>query len=139
MAIEADIRTYLLTQPGITGLLEDRIRPDLLSEHDADPAIVIAVEDEDDLQDLSGESTLVRADLRINCISRSKSGARALAEQCRQALQGYTGPAGDLSKIDVTLDGRGIERFQASEGSNEGEYVVEQRCTVLYPQSAVTF
>lgn len=132
--IEADLRTYLLTKPGVTAFAGDRIRPDQLDEADVKPAIIIAVDEEEPQNDLDGDGGLVKATVAIASLAVRRSDSRQLAEQVRLALAGYSGTAGS-STIRSIFDSSVTVYSPKDDGSDEGFFSTEQQYTVWYSET----
>ncbi len=79
--IEDAIRVRLLTQTAVTAIVGQRIRPGVLDEGDALPAIVITVDGEEQQNDLTGNGGLVRATVFVHAIASSHRQARILSKQ----------------------------------------------------------
>jgi len=143
--IEESLRTLLKTFDAVTALLggatNPRIRPDRLDEGDTLPAIIIEVDDEEQLNDLSGVGGLVRADVNVKCRAATKKGARLLAWAVRTnntdpgtGLAGYSGEAGDQT-IHAVLDDETPSYTPAGDGRDDGHYDVDMDFTIMFNET----
>lgn len=78
--IEDEIRARLLTQTAVTAAVGQRIRPGVLDEGDALPAVVITVDAEEQQNDLTGNGGQVRATVFVHAIASSHRQARILSK-----------------------------------------------------------
>lgn len=142
MAIEADIRSALLTMNAVTAIVgtgsSARIRPDRLHEDDDDSLawIVIEIDDERRENDLQGQGGLIFASVNILCRAKTKAAARALAEAVRvngtnpgTGLAGYGGGSG--ATFDSYLESTATSYTPADDGSDQGFYDVNMQFTVI--------
>jgi hypothetical protein len=147
--VEANLRTLLLTFSGVTTLVGTgdaaRIRPDRLHQ-DADKipvgkgGVIIEVDNEAPLNDLSGVGGRVYADVNLKCRAASKAVARALAESIRSndtdpgtGLAGYNGTP-DADEIDAVLEDMTTSFTPAGDGSDQGYYDVDCSYSVTYAE-----
>lgn len=132
--IEESLRTYLLTLTALTGISgigtgdTARIRPDRLHETDDDIGVIIEVDNENKLNDLTGRGGRVMADVNLVCRARTKKVSRSIAEAIRlngtdpgTGLAGYTGAAGSQT-IDAWLEDMQTSFTKDFDGSDQGFY-----------------
>lgn len=132
--IEADLRTFMLTKAGITAFVGDRIRPDQLDEADVLPAIIVAVDDEEQQNDLDGDGGLVKSTIAVMCMAPLRRDSRALAEHVRLSLAGFAGTAGS-STIRAVMNGSATTYTPKGDGNDSGFYTTEQEYTVWYSET----
>lgn len=90
--IEDNLRDYLLTKVAITTLVSTRIYPEYLPQKPTLPAITFARTSSPRIMTLNtGRPGLAAARIQIDCWAKTYGAAKALGEQVRIALQGYTG------------------------------------------------
>lgn len=138
MAIEADVRTLLLSLGSVTAMVgtgySARIRPDRLQQDDDETQehVIIEVDNEEHLNDLTGKGGRVMADITLRCRAKTKAEARSLAEAVK--LNG-TNPGTGMAGYSGTLDGKTVDFWLEDEqtvyepvddGSDEGVYAVYQ-------------
>jgi len=140
--LEESLRTLLKTFDAVTALVggatAPRIRPDRLDESDTLPAIIIEVDDEEQLNDLSGTGGLVRAPVNLVCRAATKAAARLLARAVRTnntdpgtGLAGYSGAAGEQT-IHAVLDDETPSYTPAGDGRDDGHYDVNLDFTIMF-------
>ena len=148
MAVEADLRTLLLTFTPVTALVgtgdSARIRPDKLAQGDDDTeeAIIIEVDDERPLNDLAGKSLRRYADVTIRCRARTKARARALAVAVKlngtdpgTGLGGYTGTV-NCTLYSIYLDDEQTSMSPVEDGSDEAYYDVFSNYVITWAEAA---
>lgn len=94
MAIEADLRTYLLAQAGISALVSTRCYPLTLPQGVTLPAITYQTIAHPGLISHDGAVGLARVRIQVDCWDDDYAGALALGAQVRSALLGYAGAMG---------------------------------------------
>ena len=109
--IEDAIRAILLAATSVTAHVGERIRPYILDEGDALPALVVSVEEENyeqDLEDsLEGDAGTARATISVHSIATSAREARLLSKRVIAALADYDeeisgAELGEISIINET-------------------------------------
>ena len=126
--IKTAIRTYLLTQSGVTDLVVARITPDHLPQKSALPAIVLTKISGNSQQHLSGPSGWATPRIQVDCVATTSDGAEELREQVRLAMQNHGSNKGAQTLMgDVVVSGVVYEeqftRFDPdTAGSDEGRY-----------------
>lgn len=147
--VEANLRTLLLTFSGVTSMVGTgdaaRIRPDRLHQDDdkipsGKGGVIIEIDSEDPLNDLSGVGGRVYANVNIKCRAATKAVARALAESIRSndtdpgtGLSGYNGTP-NSDEIDVVLEDMTTSFAPAGEGSDQGYYDIDCSYSVTYAE-----
>lgn len=144
MSVEADLRTVLLTLNAVTALTGTgaaaRIRPDKLHQDDnADEEhIIIEIDNEEHLNDLTGRGGRIMADVTLRCLAKTKAEARALAEAVK--LNG-TNPGTGLAGYEGTVNGKTfdvwVEDEQATidlaeDGSDRAWYAIYLTCRATW-------
>lgn len=145
--VEEELRTLLLTFSGVTDLVGTgsaaRIRPDRLQQDDDEtsPHVIIEVDSENKLNDLTGKGGRVMADVTIRCRAQEKEDARALSESIRTndtdpgtGLAGYSGTPGSLA-IDAWLEDTATSFLAPDDASDEGYYDVFDSYTVSFAET----
>jgi hypothetical protein len=89
--IEASIRSILTADSDVTDLVSTRVYPYMRQQGSVFPAIVYELDNTEPQQGLGGFQSLTRCELSISQIAETYSGAKALADKVRTALNGYTG------------------------------------------------
>jgi len=113
VAIEADLRTVLLTYSALTALVGTRIHPDVLPQQSDEednsetlPAVVIDVMDETPQNTLDGGDGMVVANVGVRCFALTKALARQVAEAIRvNGTDPGTGLAAHTGYADGGFDG----------------------------------
>lgn len=131
MGLEEDIRTALVAMPAVTAIVGSganaRIRPDRFHEEDGTlPAILVEVDHEDPLTDLTGRGGRRQGVVTITCRASTRAAARALAEAVRNngtspgtGLDGY---GGSETAFDSWCVGQTTAFVPKSDGSDHGYY-----------------
>lgn len=151
MAIEADIRAFLLTLDEVTAIVGERIYPDVVpqltkeqrEEYQAEgiimrPYIVIDMVEERPQNTLEGRDGLVMAVVDIRCLATTKKVARELSEAVRingenpgTGLAGYSG-----DEFEATLTANFFDAHQITEGGDDWAFEVTARYDVSYQQTS---
>lgn len=141
MLIE-DLRDFLLTRTAVTAIAGQRIRPGALAQRDALPGIVLRVETQERMNDLSGEGGLVDAEVTVLAVSEDAVEAWRLAEAVRTndtdpgtGLAGYTGAAGEGLLDSCVLESDEYDVVEKKEGSDEYWHIVASRYRVMFSES----
>lgn len=122
MAIESSLRTYLLTKSGITNLVSTRIYPLARPQNSALPAIVYQRITGGHEHMIAGAAGNANPVIQIDCLAASYSAAKSVAEQVRQALQGYSGAMGS-DTVHACVFRNEIDLFEPpDDGSDVGVY-----------------
>jgi hypothetical protein len=137
MSLEADIRTALAAMTAVTAIVgtgnSARIRTDRLHEGDELPAVLVEVDTEEKVNDLSGKGGASFCGVTVTCLALMRETARALAEAVRvngtnpgTGLAGYSGSAFHCTLESITTGFVPLE-----DGSDEGWYQCVMQCEVF--------
>lgn len=107
--IEDGIREVLLGLSSVTALVGQRIRPGVLDEGDARPAVVISVEREEHQNTLDQSGGLVQADITVHAVADSHRQARILAKMIQT---NGTNPATGLTDFSGPVSGGVIDSVE---------------------------
>jgi len=135
----SNIRTYLLTKSAITDLVATRIRPDVLAQGDALPAIIYTELYTNHQHTLTGAAGIEECLLELMCYSSTRAQADSLADLVRQQLQGFRGTAGAVEIISCLLDDTGHGYEQPQDDSDSGKYITAARFNVKVQETIPTF
>jgi hypothetical protein len=92
--IESELRTYLLAQSGIAALIGTRVYPMKLPQSPTLPAITYQRVSGSRVQSLTGPSGMAHPRIQVDCWAASYDGAKALAAEVQDDLDGYRGTMG---------------------------------------------
>ena len=140
--IEELIRAALLTMDAVTAIVGEgdaaKIRSDHSDEQDTPPYIVIEIDNEEHLNDLTGKGGRVMADVNVLCRASTRTSSRLLSEAVRlngtdpgTGLAGYEGTV--LSTVlDCWLEDENLAEIPRDDGSKRRWYDVNMsfRATV---------
>jgi len=90
----ADLRTYLLTQSGVTDLVSTRIYYENLPQDATLPAVVLNQTAEDLVRHLAASDTLSRVSLLVDIYSTTEASANAVSAAVTAAVEMDTGTWG---------------------------------------------
>lgn len=142
MTIGDGLLTYLKTVSAITDIVgtgdNARIRPGRLSRSDSFPAIRYAFVSGDSVAHLTGGSGIAQPLLQVDCYATTYSGANALAEQVRLALQSYRGLMGTDFVNGVTLVNRRELYEDPIDASDVGKHRVLIEFSVTHVEQAAS-
>jgi len=106
MAIEADLRTHLVNDSTVNGIVGDRVYPLRLSQGYTLPAISYQRISGDRAKDISGSIGHAQPRIQVDCWTNSYSDLKDLAEAVRKALDRFQGDLGGGSYVQhVSLEG----------------------------------
>lgn len=139
--IEDGLRALLLTQESITNLLgvntdgTKPVRCVKLREKDSFPAIVINIPESRHINDIEADGGAVDSTVQFMCMATTLSAARALSNELRTVLAGYTGPAGlhdiDAIYVDETTSGF----VPLDDASENGIFSVDLNCLIQHGET----
>jgi hypothetical protein len=133
--IEAGLRALLLTHPSVTNLTGTRIRVVKLRESDTFPAIAIACQEQEHINDLDAQGGAVNSTVQIMCMAMTLEAARRVAEEVRMIIAGYTGAAGE-SDIDACyVDNTNSAFVPLDDGGEQGIHSVDLICLVQHAET----
>lgn len=110
--MEAAIRTLLLADATVAGLVADRIYPLVLPQKPTLPAVTYQ-RISTPIQYAQGGPSLATPRLQIDCWAGDYDSAKALAAAVAAVLSGYKGTTGGLKVLGVFSGGRDSESFEA--------------------------
>lgn len=115
--IEEALRTYLLTQSGLTALVSTRVLFDDISGGAALPAVVY--QKISDIKDhlLMEQSTLERPMFQFTAYAATKAAARNISNQLKTALCDYTGTLSGIFVQYIRLDNEMSGKEQSADGA----------------------
>ena len=87
-----ELRTFLLEDATIAGIVEERVYPNILPQPATLPALTFAQVSGVRVRDLSGPTGRARPRVTVNSWASTYSAVRALADAVRRRLDGYAGP-----------------------------------------------
>lgn len=128
MGIRADLRTYLLTQTGVTNLVGQRIslsrvpvNPDGTAGESGGPYPCVTYRrvSGGHHQHLTGSQGYCEADFEFDFWGDSSVEVEAASEAFRQELQGYTGAMGSSTVKKVTLNNE-LDFFHPPQDGGDG-------------------
>lgn len=131
--ISAAIRTRLLANGTVAGLVGTRITSDVLPQGSAMPAITYEVVDTLPSETLAAIADVSRARVQVDCFAASREGANALADAVRLSLQMFRGSIGDqfINGIQmVTGEIQTVDRSKA--GTDQRRFITTQDFYVFY-------
>jgi hypothetical protein len=144
--IEESLATYLLTLSALTGISgigtgnSAPIRPDRLAEEDGDIGVIIEVDNENKLNDLTGRGGRVMANVNLVCRAPTKKVSRQIAEAIRlndtdpgTGLAGFGGTVGGLT-FDAWLEDTVTSFIKDDDGSDQGFYDTNCSYMVTYAE-----
>lgn len=116
--IKTALRSLLASDPVVSGLVGDRVRPDELDEGDELPAIVIEILEESAVESLDDDGDTRTTTVAVHCCAHRSAQAGELAAAVTALLDGFRGEAADLQLDPITW--QQTERDQVS-GDDAGE------------------
>lgn len=99
-----DLRTFLIADATITGLVVQRVYPNALPQNPTYPAITYNQVSGVRVRNLKGPSGTAQPRISINAWASTYLGARSLADAIRQRIDGYSGLMGSTVVGNVILD-----------------------------------
>lgn len=129
MSIKGDLVTYLRAFPGLTALVGTRVafhhaaQSWRTSAGAVQASVVIQQIDGDHKHHTRGATGRVIGRFQLTCIDDDGVGGEAVAEQVRQALDGYRGAMGSTWISMCNLADQRSEHVPPSDGGGLGTYV----------------
>lgn len=117
--MEEALRTYLLAQSGIFGLVSTRAHWNIRPQGTALPALVLQVIDRSPAYAMDGNSALAETRVQVDCYGPSYSSAKLLARAVRDPLDGKRFTQSSIRFEAFRLD----ERDLSEAGTTEGERI----------------
>lgn len=124
MSIRDDLRTYLLTKSGITGLVDQRVHPGFVPQGRELPCLCLLTVSDVPLHVMEGEAGLSVARVQVTCWAETALAAGQLENAVRNAIDGFpsTPPAAmgsstvqhvmKLDTSDIPEDAAGNEQIK---------------------------
>lgn len=103
MTIEAAVIQHLLAHPGVAALVGDRIYPMRLPQRPTYPALTCQKVSGPRVTAKDGPAGLAQARMQVSCWAKSYPDAKAVAEQVRRALAGFSGVMGGAGGVKVEM------------------------------------
>ena len=104
MSLAGDLRTFILADATVTGLVVARMSPMRLPQNPTFPALVYTQISGPRDRNLSGPSGRVVARFQIDCWAKTYLQAQSLADAVRARLDGYQGTMGATVVGSVALE-----------------------------------
>lgn len=99
-----ELRTFLLADAAIAGLVSARIYSDVLTQHDTMPAIVLTVIDGDSVYSTAGMSGLAAVKVQVDVWAENPGDRYDLADLVRLRMTAYSGAIGAGQAQGIFLD-----------------------------------
>jgi hypothetical protein len=100
------MRTYLLTQAGVTAIVSTRIYYGNLPENATLPAVMIEQRDSDVIRKLAATTTLRRASLNVHGYATTHAAVASLGDALTAAIEFATGTWGSVSVRRAYIEGQ---------------------------------
>ena len=120
---------HLLSQPGLTVLVANRIYPDYFPQNGQLPAVAYTLEDDSSGHMMQGASGLRRAIYQINVWANTRREAMSVARLICKALDGFRG-----AFMDVSVPGAFLDSLDRERDPDTGSYCASMRFTIHYQQ-----
>jgi hypothetical protein len=138
--ISQALRTLLLSDPRLTGILGQRVIIDRYPQPNETPCVVMWVEGEIALDAIDGPLGMDQPKMRVRCYAKTRTGATALRLEVRRILGGFYGVVdGVFIKGIAQVEPRG-ERYdydRERRGTDENRFYSEQDFRVTYDYERV--
>lgn len=121
MSVETELRTRLLADSTVSGLIVARMYPQHLPQNPSYPAITYQRITGSRTQDLSGAGSRGRITLQLNCWANDPLAAQALADAVRADIDGFIGT---LTTLKVSI--RMTNEFPGFEETTERFEVIQE-------------
>ena len=132
--ISATIRSMLVADTNVSGVVSSRIHADVLPQRCVFPAIAYEIIDTTPNEHLSGIVDLSRARIQIDCYAKTRADANSLADKVRLAIEKKT--AGTYSSqyiVEINLvSGEQFFVEQPKEGTDKRVFGTSQDFYVHY-------
>lgn len=132
MGLEGAVRTLLLGNGTITGLVGDRIRPVYGAQTDKRPLLTISITNNQGGITHSGSTGTRKATVEIGIIADKYADADALAVASFGALNGYAGTVGDVRIAPSVYDDETDVEQVTPPGQSRPEYLKTIQFRVRY-------
>lgn len=107
--MEAAIYSILSGTAGVTALVSTRIYPTKAPQSVTYPCVIYARDSLEVEEALSASTTIRYGMFEVMAVASSYSGAKALGDAIRTALNRYAGTAGGITVLDVNVINEGDE------------------------------
>jgi len=104
MAFEEGLRTLVLSNGSVAGLIGTRLYPNKLPQSPTYPAVVYERVGSSAVRRLGGGANRIRPRIRFHCWAETYGAAKNTAEALRDLLDGYRGAAGAFQIDDSTFE-----------------------------------
>ena len=132
-SLEQGIRSILIADSDVSGLVGTRVFPWMRQQGTTFPAIVYELDGTEPVQDFDGYAGMTRAELSISSIAETYGGAKTLAAHVLDALNGYTGTPTDGVAINSFVHDNDIGIVEDSQiGNSRGVSIIESSYIVWY-------
>lgn len=139
MSMKSSLITYLNTKTGITDLVASRIRTGYAEHKERLPYVVIHNIDAVHEHHLEAATGFIQGRFQFDCYGVSPTAAADLAEQVRQALDGFRGTMDSVYVSTCRLDSERDDVTPPIEGADLGIYSVQQDYMISWSVSVPTF
>lgn len=116
MSFETDFFAWVSTQTAVTNEVSTRLYPDYLPQGVQYPAVRFEIDSDGGFKDFDGQGSTVRIEIRTDCISATKAGARAVADALKSVMKNFSGAMGSSFVDRIFLE----TEFSAYEPNLEG-------------------
>lgn len=104
MSVLSDVRTYLLADATLGGLVGSRVYPLILPQSPTMPAVTVSVVSGDRHHSTDGPSGLATPRVQVDCWGSTYSSANDVFEAVRKRLDGVTNGSIQVAFADNELD-----------------------------------
>ena len=136
--VSQSLRSMLLSDASLVGLVVDRVIPDQLAQSETLPAITYRVISSRHEHTINGPKAGARwTRFTVECFADSRQGADTLAETMRlSGILDWTGDAHGVEVLSVEIDS-GATHFaeQNTEGSHELRYITSYDFEILHREA----
>ncbi len=139
MSMKTSLITHLNAQSGLTDLVGSRIRITYAEQDDALPYVVLSQISNVPIHHMTAASTKTQGRFQFDSYGATTLSAESVAEQLRQALDGFRGTMG--SDVSVSTCHLELERDSDSppiEGAHTGIALIQQDYLIAWTVSVPT-
>lgn len=135
MKIEQAIRTLLIEDETIAGLVKRRVRPLNLAQNDVRPHLTYSVEVQT-IPTFGGVCTYRRATLNVSSVADTHIDCTQLADEVRRLLDGYASDVGAVRIEPCLLEDETEPAQGVDPGTEKPVYVQTQTYRILFKETA---
>lgn len=135
MGLEGAIRSLLLGDDTITGLVGDRVRPVYGSQAEKRPFLVLSTTNNQGVITHSGGTGSRNATVEVGIVADTYATAAALATAIFSVLNGYAGTVGDIRIAPAAYDDETDIEQQLPPGQSRPVYLKTIQFRVRYQQA----